>query len=78
MTAAEARKIATDKNTNGNSSQYSMIIDMINDAAKDGKYETWIYNTNVLPVVRELLETHGYKIGPTENDRHETLTKIEW
>lgn len=78
MTAAEARKVATDQNTNEINSQWSTIIDMIKQEAGKGKYEVWVYNTPILSVVREKLLTNGYKVGPTQTEQNETMTKIVW
>jgi hypothetical protein len=78
MTAAEARKNATDKHLNAKDSQYNTIIGMIRDAANKGEYEVWVYNTSILQPVREKLTTDGFLVGPTQSDRNETLTKISW
>lgn len=78
MTAAEARKKATEVLTNDVNSEYKIIKDMIMEHAGKGEYECWIYNTSIKSEVRVKLIAEGYKIGPTQSDRNESLTKINW
>lgn len=78
MTAAEARKIATDVNHNGVNDQLAIITQMIKEAVGKGQFKVWIYNIPIKPEVSMRLEVDGYKIHPTEADRNETATKITW
>jgi hypothetical protein len=78
MTAQEARNSADNVNTADNDSQYDTIVKMIKQAAGEGKYSTWIYNVPIKDSVSALLKRDGYKVGPTQSDRGETLTEITW
>jgi len=78
MTAQEARNSADNINTTHNDSQYETIIKMVKQAALKGEYSVWIYNASIKDSVRALLIKDGYKVGPTQSDRGETLTKITW
>jgi hypothetical protein len=78
MTAAEARTKAAEVNTNDENSQYATIKEMIGEAVKKGEFDCWIYNTAIKTEVRAKLINEGYKVGPTQSDRGETLTQIKW
>lgn len=78
MNATEARQKATEVNTNDEKSQYATIKEMIGEAVKKGEFDCWIYNAPIRTEVREKLMLEGYKVGPTQSDRGETLTQIKW
>lgn len=78
MTAAEARAKATEVNTKDTNSQYATVKDMITQAVRKGELECWIYNVPIKTEVREKLIGEGYKVGPTQSDRGETMTQIKW
>lgn len=78
MTAQEARDRANAKHTSDTNSQFSKIMSQINDAVAGGKLEVWIYENSIKEPVRDKLSALGYKVGSTQSDRNESLTKIEW
>lgn len=78
MTAAEARKKATEISTNEINSQFAIIIGMIKEAVNKGEFETYVHNVSIKPEVRVKLATNGYSVGSPESDRNETYTKITW
>lgn len=78
MTAAEARQKAIEISTNDSDSQYSAIKQSISHAVNKGEFDCWIYDAAIKTEVREKLIAEGYKVGPTQSDRGETLTQIRW
>lgn len=78
MTAHEAREAAISKLTDATNSQYAQIIEMVKDAAEKGEFEIWVYNIPIKAVVAEKLTELGYKVGPTQSDRNELMTKVSW
>jgi hypothetical protein len=78
MTAAEARRIATDNNFNGAAEQLDTIKKMIKEAANRGEFKVWIYSIPLKPEVKMRLEADGYRVHAAETDRNETATKITW
>lgn len=77
MNAQKARELAgsMDKTESGN--QYRKIISLIKGEAKKGNYEMFFYDT-IMPDAKKKLIADGYKIGATQWDRNEPLTKITW
>lgn len=76
MNAEEAKKKAYDYNINQDEGQLKEIMNMINDVASKGYYDTNYYKT-LRPDVLNKLEELGYEIH-TSYDRNETIVNIKW
>lgn len=76
MKAHEARLLAKHK---GVPEQLESIKQGINKAAKKGEFKMWVYH-EIMPLVRENLESDGYLVSETKYDQHEGgyLTSVEW
>ena len=77
MNAQEARLIAIASNTDAVNSQYAKIKKQIEDSAKNGEYDTYVYDY-IKPDVRKKLESEGFTVGTTGSFRNETTTQISW
>jgi len=76
MNAQEAKLKAHRVNVDTTNSQYSDIQARISKAVKEGKYETFMYES-IIKDVKEKLEFEGYEI--TDNfTRNETTITISW
>lgn len=77
MIADQLKQKATDFLTNDTDSQYAEILELCDKEAGKGEFEMWYYK-NIKAAVREKLESEGIKVGETQFERNETLTKISW
>ena len=77
MNAQEAKLKAHRVNVDTTNSQYSEIQARISKAVKEGKYETFIYES-IIKDVKEKLESEGYHVSENENFRNETTITISW
>jgi diphthamide synthase (EF-2-diphthine--ammonia ligase) len=78
MNAAQARKKATEIDNRDTDDRYVAIKAIIQIAVEKGEFSCYVYDVPIKKVVQKKLEAEGYKVGPSENDRNETLTKISW
>lgn len=78
MKAKEARKVATEFNTNDTNSQYADIIKKITLQAKKGDFNIFWYEPFSAGVREKLIED-GYTVGNTSYDQRDgATTKIIW
>jgi hypothetical protein len=75
MKASEARRLSKDiENISG---FYKKAMKQIKDATSNGLFECWVYD-EFPDELRKRLVKDGYKVGKTQFDRNDTLTKISW
>lgn len=77
MTAANARKTVEECKSNKQRDQLAKIEDSINKAVISGEFSCYVYFA-IDVNVRKQIEELGYKVGPSDFDRNETLTPINW
>lgn len=74
MTAEEARKKAISSVIQF---EYNNVMHIVEQAASRGEMFVW-FNGFISTNVVEKLKNDGYKVGNSQMDRNEVITKISW
>ena len=77
MKASEAHEKTVRVNTSNSNSQYSRVIQKIEQAANGGHYKCWFYEA-ILDDVRIKLTNDGYTVGTNRSDRDGSQVEIAW
>ena len=75
MNAKEAREEA--ENAGKKHNTFDCLL-QIKKAVRDGNLEVWMYQKEISAKAKLDLQSQGYKVGETQFDRNEVLTKISW
>lgn len=75
MNAQQARQEA--ENSGKKHITFEFLL-QIKKAVQKGEFEVWMYEKEISARARLDLKEKGYKVGETQFDRNEILTKISW